>query len=324
LKGTDSKAQAVRLLALYSETPVHPGTGQTTGVIDLPVAREKHTGFPIIPASGLKGSLREAAERYRFEGKDSESGHKIVEALFGPRPKTQAQELHAGAVAFGEGHVLAFPVRSIQQVFVWVTCPLVLERLRRDAALAGLPWLEVHELEPGEDEALITGVEPLEGTFAVEDLELKPKESQDLASFAKTLSEGFLPADGAYSATRAKFARHLLVVDDMNFSYLLEHCTQVTARVRLDEKKTTGGSEGNLWYEETLPRDTLFYALLRPERPRVADDEGRLDARAVASYLEELIKGNPYLQLGGNETVGQGWCAVRLVDGPAQGEADAG
>ena len=43
-----------RILTLYAETSLHPGTGQTTGVVDLPIQRERHTGFPKIEATGFK------------------------------------------------------------------------------------------------------------------------------------------------------------------------------------------------------------------------------------------------------------------------------
>ena len=43
-------------------TPLHAGTGQELGVVDLPIQRERHTWFPKIEASGLKGSIREAFE----------------------------------------------------------------------------------------------------------------------------------------------------------------------------------------------------------------------------------------------------------------------
>ena len=43
-------------------TPLHAGTGQELGIVDLPIQRERHTGFPKIEASGLKGSIREVFE----------------------------------------------------------------------------------------------------------------------------------------------------------------------------------------------------------------------------------------------------------------------
>jgi len=43
-------------------TPLHAGSGSDLGIVDLPIQRERHTGFPKIEGSGLKGSIREAFE----------------------------------------------------------------------------------------------------------------------------------------------------------------------------------------------------------------------------------------------------------------------
>ena len=41
------------ILGLLAETPVHPGSGRSMGVVDLPVAREAATDFPLLVGSGL-------------------------------------------------------------------------------------------------------------------------------------------------------------------------------------------------------------------------------------------------------------------------------
>jgi CRISPR type III-B/RAMP module RAMP protein Cmr4 len=45
------------LLTLYTRTPLHVGSGTSVDVVDLPIMRERITGFPVIPASSLKGVL---------------------------------------------------------------------------------------------------------------------------------------------------------------------------------------------------------------------------------------------------------------------------
>lgn len=42
---------------LHARSPLHAGTGQGTGVIDLPIAREKATGIPYLPSSSVKGTV---------------------------------------------------------------------------------------------------------------------------------------------------------------------------------------------------------------------------------------------------------------------------
>ena len=48
-----------QLLFTHALSPLHAGTGQGIGVIDLPIAREKATGIPYLPGSSLKGTLRD-------------------------------------------------------------------------------------------------------------------------------------------------------------------------------------------------------------------------------------------------------------------------
>ena len=49
-------------LFLVCETPLHAGSGDSLGVVDLPIQRERHTSFPKIEGSSLKGALRQAFE----------------------------------------------------------------------------------------------------------------------------------------------------------------------------------------------------------------------------------------------------------------------
>ena len=49
-------------LFLQCQTPLHAGSGSEIGLVDLPIQRERHTTFPKIEASSLKGALREAFE----------------------------------------------------------------------------------------------------------------------------------------------------------------------------------------------------------------------------------------------------------------------
>ena len=56
------------LLFLHAQTAIHPGSGTALGVVDLPVQRERHTQWPVIPGSSLKGVLRDCC-RQQVPGK---------------------------------------------------------------------------------------------------------------------------------------------------------------------------------------------------------------------------------------------------------------
>ncbi len=115
------------LLFLHALSPLHAGTGQGIGAIDLPIAREKATNIPYLPGSSLKGVLRDRASDWH---KDT------LFAVFGP--DTESASEHAGAVQVGDAKLLLLPVRSLCGVFALVTSPYLLERFRREAGMVGL------------------------------------------------------------------------------------------------------------------------------------------------------------------------------------------
>ncbi len=117
-----------RLLFLYTETPLHVGSGSSLGTVDLPIQRESHTNFPMIQSTGIKGKLRNVFENNGL-GNDVDVV-KVVNAIFG------SESSNAGALSPGDGRLLLFPVRSLAGVFAWITCPFVISRLQRDLAIA--------------------------------------------------------------------------------------------------------------------------------------------------------------------------------------------
>ena len=122
------------ILGLHAQTSLHPGSGTALGTVDLPVQRERHTLWPTIPGSALKGVLRDAcrdhvkAEHGGDRAKANRENRRLT-AAFGPPTESAAE--HAGALSVTDARLLAFPVRSLKGVFAWVTCPAVLERLAR-------------------------------------------------------------------------------------------------------------------------------------------------------------------------------------------------
>ncbi|MDP7318870.1 MAG: RAMP superfamily CRISPR-associated protein, partial [SAR324 cluster bacterium] len=57
------QSEHAKLLMFHALSPIHAGSGSSTGAVDLPIQRERHTARPIVQSSGLKGALREAVER---------------------------------------------------------------------------------------------------------------------------------------------------------------------------------------------------------------------------------------------------------------------
>ena len=106
------------------------GAGAIVGAIDQPIIRERHTGFPFIPGTSLKGVLRDTATRDAKTKAD-------VDAIFGEGFGSGSDSFSAGRISFGEAKLLAFPVRSAKGSFAFATCPLALERFQREQASLG-------------------------------------------------------------------------------------------------------------------------------------------------------------------------------------------
>lgn len=69
-----------------------------------------------------------------------------------------------------------------------------------------------------------------------------------------------------------------------------------------------------MWVEETLPPETIMYTLAVCHAPRMNGKNG--GPEEVEDLLRKLID-DKYLQIGGNETVGQGWCCISINGGDA-------
>jgi CRISPR-associated protein Cmr4 len=306
------------VLFLHALTPLHPGSGAALGVVDLPIQRERHTHWPVIPGSSLKGVLRDRVREKVYaqeEGYDSRKDadkSPWVTRLFGPPTigKDEGQA-HAGALSITDARILAFPVRSLRGVFAWVTCPAVLTRLQRDLKLAG--FQEIPEcIEVGSEEAYLPAGSPL----LVGDKVLL-EEFEFNAKFHKGLDELFawLPEQTfADEATQAQAAQRIVILSDDDFTHFVRHATEVVARVGLDYNTKTV-KDGALFYEEFLPAETLFYSVILADEARSAEAGKNLDAAAI---MDEFVEHLPaHIQVGGDATIGKGLCAVNLRQGDA-------
>jgi len=264
------------IIGLLAETSLHPGTEGSTGAIDLPVAREAATRYPVIVGSSLKGALRDLA-RQVWTGND-------LNDVFG-------KQENAGAFAVTDARLLLLPVRSLTGHYRWVTCPYVLQRYRRDRLLANLESA-LAPSDPGRGRLLSRGA----GKLFLEELSFECV-TTDLSDIIREIAPLV-----SHQSVSERLADQTVIVSDDEFTYFATNSLPVNARNVLDEETKT--SE-NLWYEETLPPDTLFYACLLT-RP------GRASALA---RLREMFATRPYLQVGGNETIGQGWCCVTWLPG---------
>lgn len=270
------------LLGMLAESALHHGAGRSAGIIDLPVAREAATDVPFIAGSGVKGALRDRARQLRRD--DTE-----IKRCFGEQDR-------AGLLSIADARLLLLPVRSLTSSYKWLTCPLLLERYRRDLARCGIGTVVPRVEVPVRDDcsgAVAAGKD----TIFLEEREL---------AIAAALPAGLTAAISPllrHDDTRKRLGGQLVVVSDDDFAWFCRYAIPIAARNVLE--RDTKVSK-NLWYEESLPPDTVLYTLV------MARDD------ASATSLTTLFPDeDPYLQLGGNETVGHGWVAITMQAGGA-------
>ncbi len=277
-----------RILYIFTRTPLHIGAGNSVGPIDQPIVRERHTGFPIIPGSSLKGVLRDSVR-----SDDDLLAHE--DAIFGPQDSTRA-----GTVSIGEGKILAFPVRSAKGSFAFITCPLALERFLRQR-----PDLESDKEKrysvPDEPKDMtcrsgsaVTISKGQENGVVLEEYRFN-KADNFPALWEKLLLE--LLDDPVWQAGKGRF----VLLSNGDFAHFVKNACEVSQHVGINPETGTA-KKGALFNLEAVPAETLFFASITP-MTRAEDD---------LTGLEELFLKRPLLQLGGDGTTGLGFCSIKF------------
>lgn len=267
---------------LQAVTPLHSGTGRGLGYIDTPVAREKVTNWPYVPASSIKGVLRDYFE-------DNAETKSLVNKAFGAGGENNS----AGALVFTDAKIVCLPVRSLYGTFAWCCSTVSLNRIKRDLDLAGTESLKDIPVIKGQNIS-VTSNSNLKNNNVVylEDLDLNvdtttQKQTEQIADF---LANKLFNDDTQKQMFKDRFA----IVGEEIFNFLCETGTEVTAHNKInDETKVT--DTGALWYEETLPAETILFGFVWKQ----TFSNENLDV-----FYKEDSQIN--LQLGGKSSVGKG------------------
>ncbi len=294
-------------LYFITETPLHAGSGSDLGYIDLPIQRERHTGYPKVESSGVKGAIRQAFEAIekidlerlqRVFGYDGDGLPDEITDKFGEKKD------FAGALGFSDARILLFPVKSLKGTFAWITCHRVLAKFRT----------ELQEL-CGEQELFtlpeFTGVASdvlyLSSTnqkiqleeYIYADLDRK----DDITALANWLADNVLAESLPYWQT--KIRENLIVLPEDDFADFLKFSTEVHTRIKIDNETGTV-KDGALFTQEYLPSETVMYslAMFSPEFKK----EG-MELSEVRKFFNDHKP--DYFQMGGNSSIGKG--IIRLT-----------
>ncbi|TAE75283.1 MAG: type III-B CRISPR module RAMP protein Cmr4 [Bacteroidetes bacterium] len=319
----------VKPLFLICETPLHVGSGSDLGIVDLPIQRERHTNFPKIEASSLKGALREAFES-AFKSEITHNNRLKVHRVFGYDKdgvfKTDKKEVDeffgndtqfSGALALADARLLLFPVKSLYGVFAWITCPRVIKKFIADLGLAGITT----------DFSTVDFEKEKNKTTSKAEI-LKNKTQAYLEEFVFTLNQDSANGnvdklaewlkDNLFSATdtsywAAKIEKDIVVLDDNDFRDFVTLATEVITRTKIDNSTGTVQT-GALFTEEYLPAESVMYSLTM-----FADEfsakETKMNATEIQTFFESGLTANQNIvQVGANATLGKGIIKTKFVN----------
>jgi len=335
--------QIAKPLFLICETPLHAGSGSDLGIVDLPIQRERHTGFPKLEASGLKGALRESLEysilkhlQKNEEGEYTNKGEirsklKNLNKIFGyddgalrgfskEDMKALFDEKNrdfAGCIGFTDARLLLFPVKSLCGVFAWITCPRVIKKFIGDLKLdrdSTLPFnFDANkgimvERVPSNSRALFDK----ENRITLEEFIFDKIEPEDkgsnLDAIVNWLSEKVFAKHGDYWEEKVK--TDVIVLEDTDFRDFVNLSTEVITRTKINNETGTV-QDGALFTEEYLPAESVLYSMTM-----FADEfkkEG-LKVDAVQSFFQVGLKATKnVIQVGGNATLGKGIIKTVLI-----------
>ena len=262
------------LYIMRFHTNLHAGAmGDGFSIVDKQVQRDPASELPTIHASSLKGALRAFAESAQLP-RDQ------VEGIFGqelPKNGTPKQ----GSARFLPAQLLLYPLRTSTRPYLLGTCPSMLNTLLEYAAIGGI--------EGGIVEAAKRALQnaPKQGTALL------------LAANGVTVSamsvETLTVEKGSDASLAPLCAGPLLLLHDEDMSALCKELP-ILARNCLEN-----GLSGNLWYEEVVPRESVFCSLVLGEK--------REDMQVLR---KTLCAPNTYVQIGANATLGYGLCSMQV------------
>ncbi|EKD51383.1 MAG: hypothetical protein ACD_62C00268G0003 [uncultured bacterium] len=259
----------------------------------MPIQRERHTNWPVIQASGVKGAFRAHCRNAEQKLKNLESKDSVVSVFGSESNEGNGKDTQSSSVAFSDAKILAFPVRSNIAPFVWVTSPAILKRFQTDLEFLGLPTAD--QIPVIQDSRAIPVQIQQEPELVLEDF-VAPIDNQShpltfVTDRFKELSERFF------------------IVSDQTFDHMVSNCTEIQTQIKIDESTGTT-SDGSLRYQELLPSATVLYVVSYYSQTK------QHSAQEVKNYLNQSISG--FIQIGGDETLGRGLCKLSWFDGGAQ------
>lgn len=267
-------------------TNLHVGTNNSNyGIIDNEVQKDEITNIPIINSSSIKGALREF-----FEVDMNKNNSNMVTWIFGPK-QSKDKTSSEGNYKFFQADLLARPVRSNKKPFFLVLAPMVIESFLSRVELMKVKLEKKLEIE----------------FEALKELKVENNKAYIFEDVSGVILED-IKADFNNTSRFEKIKeflgnKNIALISDDDFKNL---DLPVIARNHLED-----GKSKNLWYEEIVPRESIFYFFVtRPTNIEPNDEDNKINP--WKDQFNNSINSNN-VQFGGNKSIGYGFCEVKKV-----------
>jgi CRISPR-associated protein Cmr4 len=199
--------------------------------------------------------------------------------LFGTELGENNAELKQGNIWIGDGSILWIPVPSLSHGVIWISSSLL---LRRWANFTGN-----NANIPPEYSCNFNR----NGTVYLKDARLNGNELQAFENWQQFIPE----------SPETQTINKVLILPDNHCSTLIQMSLWRQVKIKLDQSKSV---DGGFRYEEAIPPDTLMYFTWGITSQANGSSEQSL------TDFKSIIKANEVLQIGGQESLGRGFCKV--------------
>ena len=270
-----------KLFKMRLVTNLHMGSGEANfNFIDNQVQRDPITEYPNMHPSGIKGALREF-----FDGIESKE---YVREIFGSE-NTEKEDNKQGEVSFIEGKLLSIPVRSNKKSYFMGTTIEIIKEYVEFSKLFGKNTENLKEIEEE--------LKKIEKKLSEKNRKICVIGSQEEGLLIESFENdeiGFYQEDDIL--IKVLGIKDIVILKEEIFKDEISRRLPVIARNCLEN-----GVSKNLWYEEVVPRESVFYT-------GIVNSQNTEKFEDFCRKLEDNL-----IQIGANATIGYGFTKFEEV-----------
>ena len=270
------------LYIIQCKSNLHVGSGDSNyGVIDKLVQRDTTDQLPCIFSSSLKGAFREYFEEV-IEKKKCKGLKTLSDGIFGGGDNKGSGGQSKGSHIFQQAFLLSIPLRSNLKPYFNAIAPFMVEQLIEMAELFGCNFPAKLGKELG---YFSENFKPKDN----EPIVFEDKKDLEIEDFSK-----FVQSDKALPELKEIIGDDIIVLSNNDMKRLTnDYHLPIIARNKLEN-----GKSQNLWYEQVVPRKSVFAAfVVNGSKDQTKDD------------FNTNVNGKT-VQIGGDSSVGYGYCTV--------------